>query len=174
MAVGTLTQLVVPGVVRDLHGIDLEPARALAQAVRAGDGGALLIHHLHQLGTGEDMESCGPPTLLPPARGGSLAPVATPPRPLARAPDLRTSTPPGACPCSCGAESPGRRWSRPHSGRSSCGRLPRRAGGALSRPPASPRWLAPPARPHPCEPPALTGHGAPQHLQAHAQAAVPG
>lgn len=44
-----LTQLVIPRVVRDLHGVDLETAGALSQAVRAGDSGALLVHYLHQL-----------------------------------------------------------------------------------------------------------------------------
>lgn len=89
-------------------------------------------------------------------------------------PSLRTSTAPAACPCSCGAGSPGHRWSPPRSVCSSCGQLQRRqAGGTLSSPPASPPQVAPATSPRPCQPQALTGHGAPQHLQAHAQAAVP-
>lgn len=178
---GVLTQLVVPGVVGDLHGVDLEPAGALPQAVRAGDGRALLVHHLHQLGGGSARVT--PPPRPPPggqgwpsSLGRCLAWGQTWSRgtaPGSLGPDPWSTSSPGAGPCSCGAGSPGCRWRPPHSVRSSCGQLRTvgRQGPELTscQPPSG----------HPLHPlsgptPALTGHGAPQHFQAHAQAAIPG
>ena len=68
---GGLTQLVIPRVVGDLHGVDLQPAGALPQTVRAGDGGALLVYHLHQLrGRGHRSHSPAGSTAAPLQVGG--------------------------------------------------------------------------------------------------------
>ena len=44
------TQLMLPGLVRHFHHIQLQALVALPDAVDAGDVGALLVHLLHQLG----------------------------------------------------------------------------------------------------------------------------
>lgn len=75
-AVRALTQLVIPRIVRDLHGVDLEPSRALPQAVCAGDRGALLIHHLHQLGARKDRALHSPPPCPQPTPSDHAFPTA--------------------------------------------------------------------------------------------------
>ena len=46
---GSLTDFVLPGMVGDLHGIQLQALVALANVINPCDVGAHFIHNLHQL-----------------------------------------------------------------------------------------------------------------------------
>lgn len=61
---GDLTNFVLPGVVGDLHGVQLQALVALADVINPGDIGAHFIHNLHQLknavnGMTKDLSNAG-------------------------------------------------------------------------------------------------------------------
>lgn len=86
---GDLTNFVLPGVVGDLHGVQLQALVALADVINPGDIGAHFIHNLHQLknavnGMTKDLSNAGEalrraelPRRRPPA---NAPPAPTPPR----------------------------------------------------------------------------------------------